>query len=125
MAVNVRNYLVRELRARMPKGWRISGLQRTLDRPTAAITLVIRQKTIRSMNTGVVQVDFTVAAVTPNQDTAKAELALDDALIDFLMAFDDHPGITYGEATKTVTPIGATEFPSYDIPFTVTSRKKA
>lgn len=102
MSDSVRSYLVDELTPLVNQGWRIIREQRmpeTID----TITVVLKHSRIEKLPEapmGALRNEVVLTVADPHEDIAKAEDALDDAVVDLLSVIDKHDSINWTEARK-------------------------
>lgn len=111
----VRGWLDENLAPLLPAGWRWVPEQRNLD-TLDAVTVIWKQSRIMPLDAaplGAVRVEGTLTVATPHTDIARAEEALDDAVIELCGALDGLDGTAWTEAQKVV--LGETGPLGYDI----------
>ena len=117
MSDNVRQFIIDELD--IPDSWRVIGEQRVPDVITSE-TVVLKHETIRRLTAAPasqLQHDVILAVFIPNQDLARAEDRLDDAIAELLPQISRHPKIGWNEATKVITP--NSQYPGWEVTLTV------
>lgn len=99
---SVRHYLAAELA--LPADWAVIPEQRFPE--TIAKTTVVLQHTriekLPEAPIGHLRHTIELSVIDPRQDIAKAEDALDDALVTLIQSLDGHPAINWTGAEKTM-----------------------
>ncbi|KKI19665.1 MULTISPECIES: hypothetical protein [unclassified Leucobacter] len=119
MPGNVRDYLLNNLA--LPDDWKRVDEQRIpqiIERPTV-IVKHDRFEKLPEAPIGALRNVVVLAVFIPNQDLAKAEAAMDDAMAELLTALDGHEAINWSEAQKVVTPNGL--YPGWELSLSVIS----
>ena len=120
---SVRDYVIDEIT--IPAGWRVVPEQRippVIDRETVIVKHVGVER-LPEAPIGHLRHELVVAVFVPNQDLARAEDRLDQAVTEIMTELDGHPKISWTRATKVVTPDGL--YPGWEIEVTVLSQKDA
>lgn len=114
---SVREYVFEQLD--LPADWRLIDEQRIptiIERPTV-IVKHDRIEKLPEAPIGALRNSVVLAVFIPNQDLAKAEAALDAAVVELTTAIDGHPSINWSEAQKVVTPTG--QYPGWELTLSV------
>jgi hypothetical protein len=99
---SLRDQLAAELKALLPAAWRFIPNQRmpqTISKVTAVLKLT-RLEPLEEAPIGSLRSTIVLTVVSAHQDDVKAELELDDAVIEAATALDGHAWISWTGAEK-------------------------
>lgn len=118
--MKAREQLTEAIADAVPKKWRVIDTDEpfdTLDNPTIAL----HQSDIRpGPYTGSLLVDFSAALMVAHTDIARAEHALDDAVVEILTIFRSHPWLSFSRAQKGIYKSN----PAYEFTLTILTQIK-
>lgn len=123
MSANVRDYLKTELTPLIPSTWRIIPEQRMPDTITKT-TVVLKHLRITRLPAapiGSLDNSVVITIADPHKETAAAENALDDNVLELVTAIDGHDNISWSLAEKV--NVNDT-YLGWDITVAVTTQKE-
>lgn len=117
--MRARTWIADSLRKSLPKTWRVIDTEMTLDRPSTYVVKVSNQRIKRAEVAAPGSYDYTlnVRLISPNEDAAKAEAGLEDALDLLFPALEEQFGWAWDEAEKVLDP--DTNTLAWDVPIRV------
>lgn len=124
MSVSVRDYLAAELAPLLLVGWKVIPEQRMPD-TIKSTTVVLKHLSIEKLAeapAGHLRNEVVLTVATPHEDIAKAENALDDAVVKLLSTLDGHKTINWASAKKAQV---TDAYLGWDITLTVITEKES
>ncbi len=119
---NPRQVLSGFLAPLLPENWKIVASERNID-TVDTTTVRLQQMFIRrapGAPFGLHAIEFVATVASHYRDLEKAEDDLDDAMLAFTHALDEHPDIIFDEARKILSP---ESLMAYEVTLTLISQK--
>lgn len=119
----MRDFLTEQLKPLLPEGWRWVPFQRNVDALDVMTVLwkQTRMAPLPEAPVSWVRVEGVLTVVSPNQDIERSEAALDDAVLDLVLALDSLPRIGWTEANKVLV---ADQYFGWDVSIYITNSKE-